>query len=137
MRRDGSTTEWWLILQCEADVGRYLRELYALDVRRTRCLADPLWGAHVSVVQNEVPPNLAAWRALEGRPMRFEYCHPPQEIGEYVFFPVECAEALDYREHLGLSREPRLPLHFTIGNRKIPRQLEPKRAVSSSARTGA
>ncbi len=121
VRRDGSTTDWWLILQCEPDVGRYLRELYALDVRRTRQLSDPLWGPHVSIVQNETPPDLAQWRALEGQPMTFDYLHPPQEIGEYVFYPVACAEALAYREALGLPREPHWPLHLTFGNRKVAR----------------
>ncbi len=108
-RRDGGTTDWWLILQCDPDVGRYLRLLYALDVRHTRQLSDPLWGPHVSIVQNEMPPDLTQWRALEGE---------PQEIGEYVFYPVACAEALAYREALGLPREPRWPLHLTFGNRK-------------------
>ncbi len=117
-RRDGSTTDWWLILQCDPDVGRYLRLLYALDVRRTCQLSDPLWGAHVSIVQNEMPPDLTHWRALEGQAMTFDYLHPPQQIGEYAFYPVECAEALAYRETLGLPRQPRWPLHLTFGNRK-------------------
>lgn len=121
VRRDGSTTDWWLILQCDPDVGRYLRQLYALDARRTRQLCDPLWGPHVSIVQNEVPPDLTLWCALEGRPMTFDYVHPPQEIGEYVFYPVACAEALTHREALGLPREPRWPLHLTFGNRKAAR----------------
>lgn len=117
-RRDGGTTDWWLILQCEPDVGRYLRQLYALDMRRTRRLSDPLWGAHVSIVQNEMPPDLTHWRALEGQAMTFDYLHPPRQIGEYAFYPVECAEALAYREALGLPRQPRWPLHLTFGNRK-------------------
>ncbi len=43
---------------------------------------------------------------------------PPQEIGDYVLYPVRCEAALDYRERLGLPREPRYPLHLTIGNLK-------------------
>lgn len=50
--------------------------------------------------------------------MTFDDRHPPQAIGEYVFPPVECAEALAYREALRLPREPRWPLHLTFGNRK-------------------
>ncbi|MEQ1512757.1 MAG: hypothetical protein ABL934_08780 [Lysobacteraceae bacterium] len=120
-RRDGSTTDWWLILHCDPDIGRYLRHLYALDTHRTRKLSDPLWGAHVSIVQNEIPPDPTRWKALEGWTMAFEYRLPPQEIDEYVFFPVDCAEALDYREALGLPREPQWPLHLTFGNRKAAR----------------
>lgn len=118
VRRDGRTTDGWMILACEPDVGRYLRQLYALDAHRIRSLADPLWGPHVSIVQEDRPPDAPLWRALEGQPMTFEYHHPPQAFGPYVFYPVTCAEALDYREALGLPREPQWPLHLTIGNRK-------------------
>jgi hypothetical protein len=121
VRRDGSTTDWWLILQCDPDIGRYLRRLYALDTHRTQRLSDPLWGPHVSIVQNEMPRDLTRWKALEGRMMAFEYRLPPQEIGEYVFFQVDCIEALDYREALGLPREPHWPLHLTFGNHKQAR----------------
>lgn len=118
VRRDGRTTDWWLILECEPDVGRYLRHLHHLDTHRTGLLSDPLWGPHVSIVQDERPPEMRLWRSLEGQPMTFEYRCPPEDIGAYVFYPVACAEALDYREALGLPREPRRPLHLTIGNRK-------------------
>ena len=42
VRRDGSTTDWWLILACDPELGRYLRHLYHLDARRIRQLSDPL-----------------------------------------------------------------------------------------------
>jgi hypothetical protein len=118
VRRDGLTTDWWLILRCDPDLGRYLRHLFHLDARRTRRIVDPLWGPHVSIVQGEVPADSAAWKEGEGEPMTFELLYPPQEIGEYVFFPVRCDAALDYRERLGLPREPKYPLHLTIGNSK-------------------
>lgn len=118
MRRDGGSTEFWLILVCDAELGRYLRHLYLLDARRTRSLGDPLWGPHVSIVQGEVPVHPTHWKDREGAEMAFTLRHSPQEIGDYVFFPVDCAPALDYREALGLPREPRHPLHLTIGNLK-------------------
>ena len=118
VRRDGRTTEWWLILQCDPELGRYLRHLFHLDVRRTHRISDPLWGPHVSIVQGEVPADPAAWKEGDGEVMTFELIHAPQEIGDYVFFPVRCEAALDYRERLGLPREPQYPLHLTIGNRK-------------------
>lgn len=120
VRRDSGSTEHWLILACDPELGRYLRHLYLLDARRTRSLSDPLWGPHVSVVQGEVPAQPACWKDREGAEMAFELRFPPQEIGDYVFFPVDCEAALDYREALGLPRAPRHPLHLTIGNRKRP-----------------
>lgn len=118
VRRDGSTTDWWLILACDPELGRYLRHLHHLDARRLRQLSDPLWGPHVSVVLGEVPTDLSAWNDREGEPMAFEIDWTPQEIGDYVFFPVRCDAALDYRQCLGLPREPKYPLHLTIGNLK-------------------
>jgi hypothetical protein len=117
-RRDGSMTDGWLIIQCEPDVGRYLRQLRMLERRASPLLSDPLWGAHVSIVRGESLPNPAAWKDCEGRIVEFEYQCPPQEIGEYVFFPVICQDALNYRERLGLPREPQWPLHLTFGNFK-------------------
>jgi hypothetical protein len=35
-----------------------------------------------------------------------------------VFFPIDCAKALDDREVLVLPREPRWLMYLTIGNRK-------------------
>lgn len=117
-RRDGSTTDGWLIIQCEPDVGRYLRSLRMLERRALPSLSDPLWGAHVSIVRGEDVPDTAAWNDREGCVVEFEYMHPAQELGEYAFFPVICEAALDYRELLGLPREPLLPLHLTFGNFK-------------------
>ena len=117
VRRDGRTTEWWMILDCDPELGRYLRWLHHLDTRRVQRLSDPLWGPHISVVQDEVPTQSALWKDREGQPMHFRLVYPPQSFAEYVFFPVECEQALDYREALGLPREPRWPLHLTFGNR--------------------
>lgn len=118
MRRDGRSTDGWLIIQCEADVGRYLRRLRTLERRAAPPLSDPLWGAHVSVVLGEDLPDPRSWKDREGRVVEFEYVHPPCEVDEYVFFPVICEDASDYREALGLPREPRWPLHLTFGNFK-------------------
>jgi hypothetical protein len=118
IRRDGSTTDGWLIIQCEPDVGRYLRQLRMLQRPALPLLSDPLWGAHVSIVRGEELPNPADWKDREGRVVEFEYQYPSQEIGEYVFFPVICEDALDYRERLGLPRDPQWPLHLTFGNFK-------------------
>lgn len=117
-RRDGRSTEHWMILQCEPELGRYLRHLHHLDVCRTRQLADPLWGPHISVVQGEPAADPTCWKDREGETMPFELLHPPQVFDAYVFYPVRCEAALDYRERLGLPRQPQYPLHLTIGNFK-------------------
>ncbi len=118
VRRDGATTDWWLIIRLDKDLGRYLRQLYTLDSPAGGAISDPLWGAHVSIVQNEKPENLQHWQDRDGREVELEYLQDPRETDGYLFLPVVCAEALDYRQTLGLPREPRWPLHLTFGNRK-------------------
>jgi hypothetical protein len=56
-RRDGSSTRWWLIIDCDPDLGRYLRHLFALGHFRTRTLQNPLWGPHISVIRGEEPAD--------------------------------------------------------------------------------
>lgn len=118
VRRDGFTTEWWLIIRCAPDAGRYFRELFAAEHHRVRTLQEPLWGTHVSVIRGEKPPLMERWAALAGQEVTLEYSHAPEETSGYVWLPVHCPAALDYRESLGLEREPALPLHLTIGNCK-------------------
>lgn len=118
VRRDGFTTEWWLIIRCAPDAGRYFRELFAAEHHRVRTLQEPLWGTHVSVIRGEKPRVMDRWAALAGQEVTLEYSHKPEETGGYVWLPVECPAALDYRESLGLEREPAYPLHLTIGNCK-------------------
>lgn len=118
LRRDGTRTDWWLIIRLDKDLGRYLRHLYALQAPANRAISDPLWGPHVSIVQNEIPPEPAHWRDRDGASVELEYLQDPQEADGYLFLPVICDPALDYRESLGLPRQPRWPLHLTFGNRK-------------------
>lgn len=118
VRRDGTTTDWWLIIRFEREVGRYLRHLYQLMSPAQANISEPLWGPHVSIIQGEQPGNPQHWKDREGQPVEIEYAQDPRETDGYVYLPVFCEAALAYRELLGLPREPRWPLHLTIGNRK-------------------
>lgn len=120
-RRDGTTTDWWLIIQFDREVGRYLRRLHEISSTNASQLSEPLWGPHVSVVRGEKPPHLESWRDRQGREVTLEYTQAPQETDGYIYFPVQCKEALNYRDLLGLPRQPQWPLHLTIGNRKAER----------------
>lgn len=118
VRRDGSTTDWWLIIRFDRDLGRYLRHLYKLASPAQADIAEPLWGPHVSIVQGEKPVNLEYWKDRDGELVSIEYEQDPRETDGYIYLPVLCEPALDYRQRLGLPREPKWPLHLTIGNRK-------------------
>lgn len=115
-RRDGGSTRWWLIIDCDPDLGRFLRHLFAVGYHRTRSLQPPLWGPHISVVRGEEPPDPAAWGRLDGATVAFEYDSVLRETEGFVWCPVECPEALAVRETLGLLRCPDPPLHLTVGN---------------------
>jgi hypothetical protein len=120
-RRDGGTTRWWLIVDCDPELGRYLRHLYTIAKRRTRTLQAPLWGPHISVIRGEEPHDVRAWGEHDGAAIEFDYDPNARETDGYVWYPVECAAMLDLRERLGLAREPSPALHLTIGNARYTR----------------
>src|SRR5260221_12102806 len=107
-RRDGGTTRWWLILDCDPDLGRYFRHLFHLAAYKTQSLQCPLWDAHISVIANEPPPpdKAAVGGKYEGRELEFECSLVAETDGTYLWLPVTCEAALDIREELGLPREP-------------------------------
>jgi len=117
-RRDGGTTKWWVVLDVDEEIGRYYRELYRLNHYKTQVINRPAWGAHVSVVADEIPLNQTAWRKYDRKLINFDYLPQPLGNGKYVWLPVVCEELLDLREELGLKRNPYHPLHLTVGNNK-------------------
>src|SRR5262245_2828208 len=122
IRRDGGTTLWWLIIDCDPDLGRYLRHQFTAATYRTRQVQAQLWGTHVSVIRGEEPPLKQGWERLNGAEVEFEYELPLRETEGYLWVPVLCEVALRHREELGLARDPYPPLHMTIGNLRQERQ---------------
>ncbi|HVJ63099.1 MAG TPA: hypothetical protein VM555_10360 [Tahibacter sp.] len=120
-RRDGGSTRWWLIVDADPELGRYLRHLYTIYHRRTRLLQAPLWGVHLSVIRGEQPTDSGAWGQYDGEAVEFDYDPVARETDGYVWCPAECDTILDLRERLGLAREPSPPLHLTIGNARYLR----------------
>ena len=118
VRRDGKTTDWWLILRCDPEIGRFYRGLYEKASHGISRLSEPLWGTHVSVIRDEKPPDLSAWKAPDGNTLTLQYENDLTFYGDYGVVSVHCPEVLDYRETLWLKRDPEYPLHMTIGNRK-------------------
>ena len=115
-RRDGGTTRWWLIIDCDPELGRFLRHLFELGHYRTRSLQPPLWGTHISVIRGEQPLMADAWGELDGVAVEFAYMPIVHETNRFAWCQVECPEALALREAFGLSRQSQPPLHLTIGN---------------------
>lgn len=117
-RRDGGTTKWWVVIDVHPEIGNYYRDLYRLKNFNTKRIFRPMWDAHISIISDERPPDETHWKKYEGKKIRFEYEHRPLNNGIYFWLPVNCEQALDLREELGLKRNPRYPLHLTVGNCK-------------------
>jgi hypothetical protein len=132
-RRDGGSTEWWLILDCDPELGRLLRHQYAVWHRHARTLQPPLWGAHVSVVRGEEPPDKAGWKRWAGREVGFEYAPEPCETDGYLWVPVRSPVLLDVRGELGLPPEPTPGFHLTFGNLKHGGGVTPSTPTPASA----
>ncbi|RKZ54677.1 MAG: hypothetical protein DRR16_13710 [Candidatus Parabeggiatoa sp. nov. 3] len=118
IRRDGQTTKWWLIIECDPELGRYLRYQFKIKTYQTQSVQAPLWGTHISVIRNEEPPLKTNWEKLQAQEIEFEYDSTIQETEGYLWVAVQCEAALKHRAELGLSPEPELPLHLTLGNLK-------------------
>jgi hypothetical protein len=135
------SAKWWAILSVPGDITKYYRSLIEknayIDVRSNDWLESidlnfkvekewivkaktkvtgSAWGSHVSVVKNEIPPNIKYWKAYQNKKIYFEY--DPQYLNsnkKHWWIKVFSKELDDIREELGLPIEPNSPLHITIG----------------------
>lgn len=117
-RRDGGSTVWWLILDCDPELGRLMRHFYRQSRCNTVTPQPPLWGTHVSVIRGEEPSHLTHWKRLAGVEVEIEYAPDVRQTYDYLWVPAWCPAALEHRAELGLPAEPDLPLHLTFGNLK-------------------
>jgi hypothetical protein len=111
--------KWWLVLDVHQDLSNLYRHLFWLNNHRCRKLQKPAWGAHVSVLRNEEPPDEKKhlWEKYADQEIEFEYTTFVGNNGEHWWLPVICEELLDIRTEMGLPRDPYYPLHLTFGVR--------------------
>ena len=117
-RRDGGSTEWWVVIDCDPELGRYLRAQYARHRHQTVQPQPPLWGTHVSVIRGEEPPDKTTWKTFDGQRVEVRYEWEVFETKEYLWLPVSCPEAEAIRVGLGLPPQPEPAMHLTFGNLK-------------------
>lgn len=113
--------KWWLILDCDQEVGRYYRELYFIAHCRGDKLIRPAFREHITVVRDEEPPDdkKPLWWKYNREVVEFTLPHHVGNNGDYFWIDVYCPRLLDIREELGLRRSPHWPLHFSIGHRGL------------------
>jgi len=114
--------KWWLVIDCPEEIGKYYRHVMHVSSHRCFKLQRPYWGAHISVIRNETPPNPNLWRKYDGEKIVFQYGkyietnYNDQRWKSFWWLDAQCERALDIREELGLQRNPHPQFHLTIGN---------------------
>jgi hypothetical protein len=109
--------KWWVVLDCQVDIGKYYRNLYELSTFKTEKLKVPSWKEHITIVRNEKPVNEEVWRVYNDRIIEFEYNTIPRWNDQYYWLDVECDFFYQLRIELGLPKEPEIPFHLTFGTK--------------------
>ena len=115
----GPTSDrWWVVIDCDPEIGRYVRHLFHLHRHRCEAMQRPAWKEHITVIRDEEPRQSLQplWEAYNGCTLDFLWSPEVETDGEYFWLPVQCPFALDMREELGLARNPLYPLHLSIGH---------------------
>ncbi len=115
-----ASDKWWLVLDCDPEIGRYYRHLYMLHNPALDRMQRPAWQEHITVIRDEEPPDekKSLWEKYDNLSIEFFYCTDVRTNGEYWWLDVECEFLLTLREELGLLRQPEIPLHLSIGHNK-------------------
>ena len=110
---------WYLVLHCDEDIGKYYRYLFYIANFKTIKLQRPAWKEHITVIRNEEPANefKYLWEKYDSRTIEFEYEHNVKDNDHYYWFSAYSNDLLDIREELGLKREPEIPFHLSIGHK--------------------
>jgi hypothetical protein len=114
----GSFVKWWVILQCDLELVRYYQHIfYKLYWRK---LQTQMWSSHISLVRGEEPINKDKWKKYNGKIIEFEYEYDGEFLNNGRHFWLKAHSPLfkDIRMSLGLSPEPFVPFHLSIGSRQ-------------------
>lgn len=108
------------VIDCDPEIGRYVRSLYGMAHHQCRSLQRPAWKEHITVVRDEEPGDAfkPLWGIRNGDYVSLSVDMIVLDNGVYYWLPVLCDEALDIRERLWLPRQPIYPLHLSIGHNK-------------------
>jgi len=113
----------WIILHVDPELTRY----YLSRFNRSHVYTDiqimlPKWGGHITIVAGDehesvedTEENKKTLNMIDGMEIPFSYSPIVTGNENHFWLNVKCESALDIRDSLGLSREPRYPFHLTIG----------------------
>lgn len=119
-----SNRPYRLVLEIDQSISDFYRSL----VPKCKRLNRQKYSAHISVVRNEVPPNLNLWEKYHHQSVSFEYQSFIYNDNVYYWLNAFSTQLEEIRLELGLSVSSpyTLPLdgfnkcfHSTLGNSKI------------------
>lgn len=99
-------------MQCDMGIIYYYEWFLAKKGVKT---IRPLWGAHISVLRGEEPPNKEAWKKYNGEILEFTSTGCLDSNEWYWWIDVECPRLEEIRAEMGLRPKPEFDYHITIG----------------------
>lgn len=113
-----SQKEYWLVLQLPLSLVRYYQYFLKTDLHLD--IKDPAWGAHVSIVRGETPPNAENWKKYDGQKLKIKFNPYIKQVkdkkspGSFYVIMFESEEITAIREELGLKSKY-FEYHITVG----------------------
>ena len=113
----------WITAQCEKNIVNYYRRCFQ-HLYHTK-VQPPRFGSHVSIVRGEEEDIEAGlWKKNPtGERISFQY-GPMKWNDEYIWLPVRSPEFEILRTKYGLSKDPPIPFHLTIGKLGEKRKID-------------
>lgn len=74
----------------------------------------PKLGPHVTIVRYEIPTTEPV-KAIDGEVYPLSYSHEMFGNNKHFWLNVRCEAAYALRKQMGLSEEPLIPFHLTVG----------------------
>jgi hypothetical protein len=113
-RNEGN--DFWLTLDCDPELGKYLRWLYKMFTFGVGHLQAPSRMSHITVVSRRekyrISKRVGFWN---GQSVKFVIILKPETNGNAVWMPVTSEQLFDLRQELGLERIPGVALHYCVG----------------------
>jgi len=109
----------WVVIKADNDLTRYyIKQFNFANRAKDIQLMFPAWGGHISIVRGEDIKDKNYLSSLNDKKISFSYDPEVKGNGNHFWLKVECPEAENIREKLGLYKKTRFDFHLTIGVKK-------------------
>lgn len=105
----------WIKLECDHELGKYLRKLYRQASYGCDVLQRPSHEEHITVVSEYESYDYDDAYKFHGQRFEFFVDIQPFHNGNAWWYPVYSIQLNRFRSRLMLPRRSEIPLHFCIG----------------------